>query len=344
MDCPLLASRRDVDLKRLPGAGFIALFNNTSLLGLNNNKPMAGKKLGPRPDDFDEVSIRNSPTFQKWLALSPGKELLYASRSFVRGGVDDEERLMRRIMIRRRVNLREHDCLKLARKEVKVAQQTACSSSTAASTACSTSTAASASSSSSGRESSNQEVDDDEMEMNMEAVTSTRSYRRWTLIPPGTSFVYNHTYIKGKDGQDWLLRKNIWRRMKYRRMNQCKVLKLKQQQQKQQKQQQPLREGRSQRRRRDDTIVKNSQEKGAVSRGAVEEDAAAATAAATFDHAEINDNAPAAASALGLPLLPPISGYEHVQRDDWLGNTSVVAEATAGRGGSEAEILERCEV
>ena len=253
---------------------------------------MAGKKLGPRPDDFDEVSIRNSPTFQKWLALSPGKELLYASRSFIRGGVDDEERLMRRIMIRRRVNLREHDCLKLARKEVKVAQQTACSSSTAAS-----------SSSSSGRESSNQEEDDEEMEMDIKAVTSTRSYRRWALLPPGTSFVYNHTYIKGKDGQDWLLRKNIWRRMKYRRMNHCKVLKSKQQQQ---KQQQPQREGRSQRRRRcDDTIVKNSQEKGDVSLGAVEEDAAAATA--------------------GLPLLPPIPGCEHVQSDDWLGNMSVVS-------------------
>ena len=324
VDCPLF-----VQSKTTPRRWFYRTIK-TSLLGLNNNKPMAGKKLGPRPDDFDEVSIRNSPTFQKWLALSPGKELLYASRSFVRGGVDDEERLMRRIMIRRRVNLREHDCLKLARREVKIAQQTACSSSTAASA-----------SSSSGRESSNQEVDDDEMEMNMEAVTSTRSYRLWALLPPGTSFVYNHTYIKGKDGHDWLLRKNIWRRMKYRRMNQCKVLKLKQQQQKVAV---AVREGRSQRGRRDDTIVNNSHEKGAASIGAVEEDAAAATAAATFDHAEIDDNAPAAASALGLPLLPPISGYEHVQRDDWLGNTSVVAEATAGRGGSEAEILERCAV
>jgi hypothetical protein len=30
---------------------------------------------------------------------------------------------------------------------------------------------------------------------------------------------YNQKYTKGKEGHDWLLRKNIWRRMRYRREN-----------------------------------------------------------------------------------------------------------------------------
>lgn len=30
---------------------------------------------------------------------------------------------------------------------------------------------------------------------------------------------YNQKYVKGRDGHDWLLKKNIWRRMRYRREN-----------------------------------------------------------------------------------------------------------------------------
>ncbi len=63
-------------------------------------------------------------------------------------------------------------------------------------------------------------------EMDVDAVETTRSYRRWTACPDGTTFTYNHTYVKGVEGHDWLLRKNIWRRMRYRRENRVKVLNL----------------------------------------------------------------------------------------------------------------------
>jgi hypothetical protein len=54
----------------------------------------------------------------------------------------------------------------------------------------------------------------------------TRLYRRWLVLPDGTSFMYKQTYVRGRDGHDWLLRKNIWRRMRYRRENRAKVLNL----------------------------------------------------------------------------------------------------------------------
>jgi len=38
---------------------------------------------------------------------------------------------------------------------------------------------------------------------------------------------YNQKYIKGREGHDWLLRKNIWRRMRYRRENKKMVQELK---------------------------------------------------------------------------------------------------------------------
>jgi hypothetical protein len=37
---------------------------------------------------------------------------------------------------------------------------------------------------------------------------------------------YNQKYVKGRDGHDWLLRKNIWRRMRYRRENKKMVERL----------------------------------------------------------------------------------------------------------------------
>ena len=33
--------------------------------------------MGPRPDDFDEVMVRKSPTFQKWEALAQGGKVRY---------------------------------------------------------------------------------------------------------------------------------------------------------------------------------------------------------------------------------------------------------------------------
>lgn len=58
--------------------------------------------MGPRPPDFDEVVIRQSPTFVKWAGLEFGQKLRYACREFTKGQPEDEERLMRRIMIARR--------------------------------------------------------------------------------------------------------------------------------------------------------------------------------------------------------------------------------------------------
>mmetsp|Transcript_30243 Transcript_30243/g.34317 ORF Transcript_30243/g.34317 Transcript_30243/m.34317 type:complete len:122 (-) Transcript_30243:64-429(-) len=77
---------------------------------------MPGPKMGPRPRDFDEELVRRSPTFGKWECLGAGKKLRYACREFLKGHGDDEERLMRRIMIARRNNVRDHETLKLARR------------------------------------------------------------------------------------------------------------------------------------------------------------------------------------------------------------------------------------
>jgi hypothetical protein len=46
------------------------------------------------------------------------------------------------------------------------------------------------------------------------------------VLPDATSFTYNQTYVRGRDGHDWLLKKYIWRRMSYRRENCAKVLNL----------------------------------------------------------------------------------------------------------------------
>lgn len=64
------------------------------------------------------------------------------------------------------------------------------------------------------------------MEMDVPAVEATRSYRKWLALPNGAPFTYNQSYVKGKDDHDWLLKKNIWRRMRYRRENQNKVVQM----------------------------------------------------------------------------------------------------------------------
>ena len=138
--------------------------------------------MGPRPLDFDEESLKASPTYQRWLQLPIGGKLRYSCRDFVKGKDLDDERLLRRIMIARRNNLRDHDTLKKARQTLAKPKRT-----------------------------------DDEMDV--EAVEATRSYRHWASLPEGTEFVYNQKYLKGKEGHDHLLRKNIWRRMRYRREN-----------------------------------------------------------------------------------------------------------------------------
>eukprot|EP00588_Corethron_pennatum_P011513 CAMPEP_0194272400 /NCGR_PEP_ID=MMETSP0169-20130528/5983_1 /TAXON_ID=218684 /ORGANISM="Corethron pennatum, Strain L29A3" /LENGTH=148 /DNA_ID=CAMNT_0039015057 /DNA_START=273 /DNA_END=716 /DNA_ORIENTATION=- len=77
---------------------------------------MPGPKMGRRPLDFDEDLVRKAPTFRKWLQLKDGEKLRYACRDFCKGSQDGEERLMRRIMIARRNNIKDHELLKRARK------------------------------------------------------------------------------------------------------------------------------------------------------------------------------------------------------------------------------------
>lgn len=165
---------------------------------------MPGPKMGPRPPDFDEELIRQSPTFVKWTQLQAGQKLRYACREFIKDHQDDEERLMRRIMIARRNNIRDHEVLKKARKETRPPEaQRRRRPATSF---------------------SDQQV---EHEMDVGAVEATRSYRSWLELPNGAEFVYNQKYVKGKEGHDWLLRKNIWRRMRYRRENKKMVETLK---------------------------------------------------------------------------------------------------------------------
>jgi hypothetical protein len=297
---------------------------------------MPGPKMGVRPADFDEDVIRQSPTFMKWARLELGEKLKYACREFVKGHAEDEERLMRRIMIARRNNLRDHETLKKARqrtasqkpksfskkessstskrakisvstqagvdqKEDEVAghppqgqvarlpQSTIGSEeeadpshwATSDNTVPRTSPAASKGSKTvpttgtnlppgqHGEDNDEEEYLDADMEdhsetedqhstnedlggfspaslsarrrrpaslfnddlvskeMDVPAVEATRSYKNWADLPIGYEFIYNQKYIKGREGHDWLLRKNIWRRMRYRRENKKMVERMK---------------------------------------------------------------------------------------------------------------------
>ncbi|GAX29320.1 hypothetical protein FisN_16Hu246 [Fistulifera solaris] len=156
---------------------------------------MPGPRMGPRPNDFDEFVIRQSPTFIKWEQLEIGERLRYACREFVKGQEDDEERLMRRIMIARRNNIRDHTVLKQARAKRNPSKKR--------------------------HRITAHPLSDEQVasEMDGPAVEATRSYRVWMELKDGEEFVYNQKYVKGREGHDWLLRKNIWRRMRYRREN-----------------------------------------------------------------------------------------------------------------------------
>jgi len=83
---------------------------------------MPGPKMGPRPADFDEQLVKQSPTYTKWAALPQGAKIRYACREFIKGRPNDEERLMRRIMIARRNNIKDHEVLKKARSVMQVGQ------------------------------------------------------------------------------------------------------------------------------------------------------------------------------------------------------------------------------
>ncbi|KAI2511044.1 hypothetical protein MHU86_3356 [Fragilaria crotonensis] len=208
--------------------------------------------MGPRPADFDEVIVRQSPTYQKWETLAVGASLRYACRDFVKGHGDDEERLMRRIMIARRNNLRDHDALKRARAVVTTLTAPAA---VAAAAVAPTTTAADAVEVPAPKDpdvpvdavdqekkfvtvkeedGTNDDTDNNDSQNQASvverrlcwrtsykwtAVEATRSYKTWQALEEGKEFIYNQKYVKGRPTHDWLLRKNIWRRMRYRREN-----------------------------------------------------------------------------------------------------------------------------
>mmetsp|Transcript_58781 Transcript_58781/g.70731 ORF Transcript_58781/g.70731 Transcript_58781/m.70731 type:complete len:234 (+) Transcript_58781:326-1027(+) len=184
---------------------------------------MPGSRMRERPKDFDEELVKRAPTFKKWEALKNGEKMRYFSREFIKGRENDEERIMRRIMIARRNNIRDHEMVKKARasKKQKVNKEN--------------------SDKFLGKGSKNEidQVSSEPLivpgsikkrkfpcsvptnpytaEMDEQAVQETRSYKAWRALENGQVFTYNHKYIKGKEGHDWLLKKNIWRRIKYRR-------------------------------------------------------------------------------------------------------------------------------
>lgn len=174
--------------------------------------------MGPRPADFDEQLIRQSPTFIKWQGLAKGEKLRYACREFTKDHDEDEERLMRRIMIARRNNIKDHQVLKRARELTSKEAKKSLSAKVVK-----------VESASSRKRRSATMFSDTEVskEMDVAAVEATRSFRKWKSLEDGAVFVYNQRYIKGKENHEWLLKKNIWRRMRYRRENKKIVQKLK---------------------------------------------------------------------------------------------------------------------
>jgi len=190
---------------------------------------MPGPKMGERPPDFDESLVQKAPTFLKWLQLKDGEKLRYACRDFCKGSQDAEERLMRRIMIARRNNIKDHEQLKRARVS-KVIKKNEINSNIEPSNETTTLTHNKKKKASidAARTTPNlvpkgngikPTANDD---MDIIAIENTRTYKKWMLLEDGKELRYNHVYHKGKAGQDNHLRRNIWRRMKYRKR--CKNL------------------------------------------------------------------------------------------------------------------------
>lgn len=193
-----------------------------------------GPRMGERPQDFDEGLVRKAPTFLKWLELDEGESLRYACRYFTKGHEEDEERLMRRIMIARRNNVKDHEMLKSARTRMKKRIQiTHKGENSAPSTFTTQENAVVANnivdmSTITKRKRALLEngegpsvMSDLEVmeEMDVDAVENTPSFQTWRGSMDGIEFTYNQKFIKGKMGHEWLLKKSIWRRMRYRRDN-----------------------------------------------------------------------------------------------------------------------------
>ena len=186
--------------------------------------------MGERPLDFDEIVVKQTPTYQKWLQLKEGKVLRYSSRDFRKGNTKDEERLMRRINIARRNNTRDQERLKRARRDANEVQQTKEENKNSGAEG-------GPNANKKARRSQLSPPQDNQVqkkkmtktakkddifrrEMDMSAVQATRSYKAWSKLEDGEEFTYGQKYCKGEEGHDWMLKKTIWRRMKYRRENQ----------------------------------------------------------------------------------------------------------------------------
>ena len=195
---------------------------------------MPGPRMKARPADFNEEIVRKAPTFKKWEKLTPGQTLTYASRSFTKGSDDDEERLMRRIWIARRNNVKDHEALKKARADEADAigsmkeGDNSNADNDAAGGGGDYSTKSSPynpSGTKRRRVAGTMQPTDEEIlaEMDVPAVEATRSYQKWLALADKETFTYNQTYTKGHKNHDWLLKKNIWRRMRYRRENSARL-------------------------------------------------------------------------------------------------------------------------
>ena len=203
---------------------------------------MPGPRMKERPADFNEEIVRKAPTFKKWEKLASGQTLTYASRSFIKGSDDDEERLMRRIWIARRNNVKDHEALKKARaaeaetigsisslltnmKEGDNSNDNDVGGIAVGGDYSTKSSPYNPSGTKRRRVAGTMQPSDEEIlaEMDVPAVEATRSYQKWLTLADNETFTYNQTYTKGHKNHDWLLKKNIWRRMRYRRENSARL-------------------------------------------------------------------------------------------------------------------------
>lgn len=144
--------------------------------------------MGPRPPDFDEEVIKASPTYAKWAALADGQKIKYACREFIKGRGNDEERLMRRIMIARRNNIKDHEVLKRARAQQFVAPSVPRGEMNSTTSAAAEPEPAATKPQRVRRPASTFADSVIEREMDVDAVEKTRSYRTWSELKDGQEF------------------------------------------------------------------------------------------------------------------------------------------------------------
>ena len=181
--------------------------------------------MAARPSDFDEAAVKKSPTYKKWLALEDGQKLRYACRDFLKGRDEDEERLMRRIMIARRNNMRDKEKLNRARsvkaqfndglaKESKSRKASPMSSTLPQHYACPPLTKKTRQDSNTNNSTENE---DKFQHMDEPMLEATKTFKAWLKLENGKEFFYSaRKFYKGVEGEDLRLKRAIWARKKYR--------------------------------------------------------------------------------------------------------------------------------